>query len=273
MTTLFPVVFGQTPLDPDAAAWRRNILAAGGSISAAALATMTREWFRPLRQEGLAPLLLDYNWLVGPDQLTGALAKPVSLVAGDTVATNANFVAADYSATSGLKGNGSSKRIDSKVPLSAVNTNSFSVFFAGTEMDTTGTRRVVSARDGGTQSIEFTSSGTESLAMQSGATSRSATGGSPVASAIYVASYLAPDIFYTRNAVVDATGSGAAGTQHTASTQINYFCRNNAGSYFDFSSGRAVFVGIGAGLTQAQAQRISALVRNTVAALGGPTLY
>lgn len=271
---LFPVVLSGSNLSPAASAWRARIGAAGSSIAPAALRIMDREWFRPIASEGLSAKLLDYNWLVGPADLTGALVKPATLVSGDFIATSANFVSStDYSATSGLKGNGSNKRIDTKVPLSAINPNSVALIWAAAEMDTTGSRRVMSARDGGTQILEFTQSSAESIALTSGGTSASANGASAVASAVFVVGHNATNATFIRNAGTPSTGTGATLTQWTASTTLNLFCRNNAGSFFDFSNGRAVFSGVASALTTAEAQRVSALIRATVLALGGPTLY
>jgi len=270
--TIKRIIFNRT-FSPDARAWRARIGAAGSSINSTALRIMDREWFIPLAAEELSAKLLDYNWLVGADDLTGALVKPVTLVSGDFVASQANFVSADYSAQSGLKGNGSSKRVDSKVALSAVNPNNISLIWAGAEMDTTGTRRVISARDGINQNMELLQSTAENISIQSLVSSINVNGSPAVNSAILVTGHDGTTLSLMRNGAAPSTAAGANLTQWTASATINYYCRNNAGSYFDFTNGRALFAGIASSLTTTQAQRISVLIRNTVTALGGPVLY
>jgi hypothetical protein len=94
-------------LNPDAIAWRNAVFAAGSSVSGSVVSAVSG-FITGCQSDGIWDAMNNVVLLAGADTLTGALV-PVKGVAP----TSQNFVGGDYSATSGLKGDGTTKRLDS----------------------------------------------------------------------------------------------------------------------------------------------------------------
>jgi hypothetical protein len=104
---------------PEAADWRTRVIANGGTVSASTFAAV-ETFCRSIDAAGLRSLL----WRVSPmagGNLSAALVPlyrsntPLGLQ-GNATDTNSNFVSTDYTETSGLIGNGSSKTLDTGLP-------------------------------------------------------------------------------------------------------------------------------------------------------------
>jgi len=94
-------------VDPDAAGYFARIVAAGSTISAGNQAAVNA-FVVGCKADGIWAAIKASCLLAGPDDLTGALVPLVG-----AAPTNFNFVAGDYSRTTGLVGNGSTKYLDS----------------------------------------------------------------------------------------------------------------------------------------------------------------
>jgi hypothetical protein len=95
-----PIIFGAPIFDPSTADYLRRVRAAGSSVSVRNARAIDR-LIRGLKRDGLWEKLKAACLLAGPDTLSGAL---VPLRADMPTPTNNNFVSADYSRTTGLKG-------------------------------------------------------------------------------------------------------------------------------------------------------------------------
>lgn len=94
-------------LNPDAIAWRNAVFAAGSSVSGSVVSAVS-DFITGCQSDGIWDAMNNVVLLAGANTLTGALV-PVKGVAP----TSQNFVSGDYSAASGLKGDGTTKRLDS----------------------------------------------------------------------------------------------------------------------------------------------------------------
>jgi hypothetical protein len=95
--------------DPDAADYFARIAAAGSTISAGNQAAVNA-FVVGCKADGIWSAIKASCLLAGPDDLTGAL---VPLVGTAPTNVGGGFVSGDYSRTTGLIGNGSSKLLDS----------------------------------------------------------------------------------------------------------------------------------------------------------------
>jgi hypothetical protein len=110
-----PVLFSEQ-IDTDAAAWGRNVYAAGGSYTQSTLRAVSR-LSKALKKNGLWGKMLAVAPRAGND-LTSARVR-LKVPAGVAVSeTNNNFVAGDYvetGASGGLIGNGTTKYLDTLI--------------------------------------------------------------------------------------------------------------------------------------------------------------
>ena len=93
--------------DPDAAAYFARITTAGSSITTANKSAVNA-FITGCKADGIWPAIKASCLLAGPDSLAGALVPLVG-----TAPTNVNFVSGDYSRTTGLVGDGTTKYLDS----------------------------------------------------------------------------------------------------------------------------------------------------------------
>ena len=110
----------QTAWHPEAVDWQTRVIANGGTVPAATLVAVSN-FCAEIDNAGLRPLLWRVNPMAGGD-LASALVPlyrsptPFALV-GSATDANDNFVAGDYTASSGLLGNGSNKRLITGLPV------------------------------------------------------------------------------------------------------------------------------------------------------------
>lgn len=95
-------------LDADAAAWAAAVVANSGTYSAATLAAMST-FVKSAKASGYWTKLNRINLFAG-DQLAAALV-PLKAGGGSAKDTAVNFVSGDYSESTGLTGNGSTKHL------------------------------------------------------------------------------------------------------------------------------------------------------------------
>ena len=96
------------PSDPDALTYLAAVAAADGAPVEVGVATAVDDFFKGCKADGTFSALKASCILCGARTLAGALVP----LAG-TAPTNNNFVDADYNRETGLKGNGSTKYLDS----------------------------------------------------------------------------------------------------------------------------------------------------------------
>jgi hypothetical protein len=107
-------------LHPEALAWRSAVIANGGSVSGSTFAAVNT-FCKAIDAAGIRSLLWRVNLMCGEDLLAALVPlyranSAAGATQGNATDTNDNFVSGDYSATSGLVGNGSSKRLNTGLP-------------------------------------------------------------------------------------------------------------------------------------------------------------
>lgn len=118
--------------DADAAAYFAAIASAGSSISAANK-TAVNDFVVGCKADGIWTAIKACCLLAGPDDLTGALVPLVG-----TAPTNFNFVSGDYSRTTGLQGDGSTKYLGANRNNATDPQNSYHVAIWASAVGTTG---------------------------------------------------------------------------------------------------------------------------------------
>ena len=94
------------PPDPDALAYIAAVETADGQALEDGVKSAYDKFFKGLKQDGIFSAIKASCILAGARTLSGALVPLVG-----SAPTNFNFVSADYNRVTGLKGNGSSKRL------------------------------------------------------------------------------------------------------------------------------------------------------------------
>ena len=117
---------------PEALAWRDAVIANGGTVSASTMTAVTT-FCRAIDSAGLRDRFYRLSLMAG----TGLEAALVPLYRGpsrtgtqygNTTDTNANFVLADYTESSGLKGNGSTKYLATGLEMTFLGTNQLHLY-------------------------------------------------------------------------------------------------------------------------------------------------
>ena len=109
---------------PDANAWRAAVTANGGSVSGSTFAAVDK-FCRDIDAAGIRNRFYRLNLFCGnSDASLNAVRTPLyrgpsrtGTQYGNTTDTNNNFVAGDYAENSGLKGNGSTKYLETGLPM------------------------------------------------------------------------------------------------------------------------------------------------------------
>jgi len=117
---------------PEAADWRTRVIANGGAAPSTTTMKAVSDFCKSIDSSGLRSLLWRVNPMAGSD-LSSALvplyrSNTALGLQGDATDTNSNFVSGDYVATSGLIGNGSSKRLSTGLPLNFTANRHLGVF-------------------------------------------------------------------------------------------------------------------------------------------------
>jgi hypothetical protein len=145
--------------------WQKRATAAGGTIDGTS-ARIARDLLSVIKGKSYAAKITHlYPFLGG--NLAAARTPLIynGAIAGSEVAANVGFLEADYTFATGLKGNGSTKRLDTGVKPSQVGvSNSGGMGWRENGIDTTGTGRDVmgSSNGAGTQWFVINLNGTNS---------------------------------------------------------------------------------------------------------------
>ena len=254
---------------PEAASWRTRVVANGGSVSATTMQAVDR-FCRSIDANGLRSLLWRVNPMAG-DNLSAALVplyqanSAGGAVQGNATDTNTNFVSGDYTATSGLLGNGSNKSLNTGLPvnfntgrhlgcfLHSLSANTFRAYM-GAAFDSAGTNNLLLSCDSPVTTFRLGNGGP---AAQAGGV----TGGTNAAGDFVMGTSNGLGILANGGLCgLFSNGAATGGSSLTAYsgadtvTPISIFCRRlNDGTNQLFYSGRIGGYTIGAFMTSAQA--------------------
>ena len=193
----------EPPFDSDAAVYFAAIVSAGSSITSANKIAVN-DFIVGCKSDGIWTAIKACCLLAGPDNLTGALVPLVG-----SAPTNNNFVSGNYSRTTGLVGDGSTKYINSNRNNDADPRNSkhLAVWINSTSIGSKCPIGSGAALAGNSQILQTTSS-------------------------FFRANFDAA----TGAAFVNVLGSGFCGVSRSLSTESNYRNINGTGTISDASN-------------------------------------
>ena len=224
-----------------------RIVAAGSSISEANK-TAVRAFVSGCQSDGIFDAIKASCILAGADTLAGALVPLVG-----SAPTNVNFVAGDYSRTTGMKGNGSSKYLNSSTPLNSLaqNNNHLSIY---TTANPTANGCYIGASDSNSTGSAFVQIFAV-IAGNMGFRNMSGTGDSsdPLA---FAGGFVGNRRNNSTNYSVRVGGNSATKTVASNSganaTNFSVFARNINGAIGNYTDARIAFYSIGESLDLAQ---------------------
>lgn len=257
-------------IHPDTLDYRSRLISNGGTISDSDL-TAVDVFVKEIYGNGLRSLLLDVSPLAG-NNLAAALTKLWLPPGVQGSLTNNNFVEGDYARTTGLKGNGTSKYLNTGlIPGNFLTSSaSFGVYSrsnisengADISSNNIGSSQAVNLfskwGDGLTYFDSFNATGGQGRATTTIADPRGLITGSRL-------SATDSRIYLNSNLISTITTSGGS---PSATFPILYFAFNNAGSPLFFSSKFSGFFYVGLGLTGSQISTLYRLVQNLMIAFG-----
>jgi hypothetical protein len=148
-TTAVRQILLSSTIDADAKDWGARVVANGGTYSPATLKAVSN-FAKQAKAAGLWTKLTRVNLFAG-DQLAAALV-PLKVGGGNATDTNVNFVSGDYTEATGLKGNGTSKSLDTGITFAIASLATMSLSAYAVSMETSGgsTMKVLlGSQDGG----------------------------------------------------------------------------------------------------------------------------
>lgn len=242
------LLFGNS--DADALAWRARVNAAGGSVSQATYRAVVK-FSRSCKAAGIWGKLNRVNLFCG-DQLAAALV-PLKVGAGSATDTNTNFVAGDYSETTGLVGDGTSKWLATGV---AENVLGLDVSL-GAYIRTVPSQAL--AVPIGSNATALTRTTTPYIGARLGNASIETVISGAVVPGFYVGSRLSStDLAIYKNGAFGTSKSDFT-ANGTGSGIINVFCRGS-GLNDRFESGTLAGYSIGTGLTASEISAYNAIM-------------
>jgi hypothetical protein len=265
---------------PEAQVWRNAVIANGGTVSGSTLNAVSR-FCRSIDAAGIRDRFYRLNLFAG----TGLNAALVPLYRGQsrtgtqygntTDTNNGPFVSGDYSLTSGLTGNGSSKYLDTGYlanTLAASNSH-LGVGLLATDTMTTNDRTLIGAWNAGSNVLEVRARDRTGAVPLAAAFTRFGTVGDRFGDSVTSASLTAGNITAAwptmyRNGT--ASGTDATTSQDfPAARKVYVFClnNNNVGTN-NFTNARLGYYSIGATMTAGQADAYSDAIDAFYTAIG-----
>jgi len=277
--TLRPRVAGAA-VHQEAADWKNRVIANGGASPSTATVKAVSDFCKSIDSNGLRSLLWRVNLMVGSD-LSSALVPLyrstsfTGTVQGNTTDTNSNFVSGDYSETSGLVGNGSSKVLNTGLSASFRNGRHMGcVPFA---LGSTSFRYYMGARNGGTPANgglwAFYAGSPTTVVGQYSYSDNVLVSGDTSGTATVKRLILGNNVNGTGNAVLysngSAIGSATAGADTTLSASIAIFAVGQiAGTLSSYSNARLSGYTIGENMTGSQVAAYNTIWTTLLTALG-----
>lgn len=265
-------------LDPEVASYAAAISANGGSVSQTWLRNVNT-FVRGCKGDGIWDSLLDVGLLCGVDNLSGALVKLKTPSGVSRTLTNNNFVSGDYTAsgaTAGLKGNATSKFLDTGTVASSflsLGSASISAYASGFSAEAGTYRTFVGASNAGAAAL--VDIGLSNTNRVRGQISRNGT------SYVWSESSTLPESAFCVTSATSTSdlrvylngqqsGSTLTTTRNEAITtrSIYILTSNNGGTPAAYSSVRISFYHIGIGLSASQVLALSNRVNALMAAIG-----
>lgn len=257
---------------PEALNWASRVTTNGGTVSSTTLAAVSTFCASIDATSGLRAAILRCNLFCGnSDASLNAVRTPLYLsgslggsVIGNTTDTNVNFAEADYAETGGsggLKGNGTTKYLNTGFLYSSIpNLSSHHLSVSGTSMETTGARTAIAQfQFPGTNStwsfLEAFNSSLRGVRMNSGLFAGVAAPGTSESHMIGTRTSNSLQSLY-RGGSLAATETSTIGTA-TSSVAFFVFAGSNNGTPNSHTAARLRMYSIGNGLTAAQALAFS----------------
>jgi lysophospholipase L1-like esterase len=272
VTTRSVAVRSGSSTDPDALAWKRNINAAGSTVSATTLAAVST-FVKGCKADNIWSKMLDVGVFAGAD-LTAALVKLKSL-SGTSYTNSGPFVSGDYSETTGLKGNGSSKYLRTGVVPSTMltlNSTHLAIYdrFVMTTAVGAGGIGAIGARNPSADVLRLYHPYSDRVYYSDAYNASTARVSSAVAAFGPIGFVLASRNGAASNKVYVnagqiATGTTAAGSLPTVEIYIGAY--NNQGSFAEPGSRPFSFASIGEGLSAGEVTSLNTRVHNLQRAL------
>lgn len=251
--------------DPSAINWRARVATNGGTVGASTFAAVTK-FCRDMKAAGLWAKCERINLMAG-DQLDAALV-PLKAGLGNATETNTGpFVSVDYTESTGLKGNGTTKSLNTGITLSMLNGDSMHYSFAGHTMATSGNASLLGAYGAaatfsGHMLNSWVSSGRRFYSDDNNATGPAAASSNSgiLANAFVIGTRtsLSASALY-QNGTSIAT-SALTITAPTGSTTITVFAENFNGSPANRESCYCRGYSIGSGLTAGEAASFNTIM-------------
>lgn len=263
----------------EAADWRTRVIANGGAAPSSATVKAISDFCKSIDSNGLRSLLWRVNPMAGSD-LSSALVplyRATSFsgsVQGNATDTNSNFVSGDYSETSGLVGNGTTKVLNTG--LSSSFRNGRHMGFVPNALGQTSFRYYMGARNGGTPAnggLYALYSGNPTTIVGQYTFSDSAASGGTEGTATVKRLVLGNNLNGAGNATLYSNGAsiGSAnfGFDTTLSASIAIFAAGQvAGTFTSYSSARLSGYTIGENMTASQVGTYNTIWKTLLTALG-----
>jgi hypothetical protein len=265
------IITGTQKLDPDAAVYIDRVEAADGQSLEGGVKLAYSTFVSGCKADGIWDAIKASCILAGARTLSGALVPLVG-----TAPTNFNFVAWDYNRETGLKGDGSTKYLDSQFNFSSLglqNNHHLSVFASNLSDETPANFGPLAASrnsESGTGSIQIintgSGSGTPNQIQFFSSYSSNSSGISRSVNGIIALARSSSATFDTR---VGGSSANTADTSTTVSTEnCAVFARAIGGSGEVYSSSRLAFYSIGESLDLALLDaRVTTLISDLAAAI------
>lgn len=258
---------------PEANAWRTAVVANGGSVSASTMRAVSK-FCADIDAAGIRSKIWRLNLFCG-DGLTAALiplyrgqSRTGTQYGGTTDTNNGPFVSGDYTetgASGGLKGNGTSKFINTGFEQANIALTNIHLSASFIEMETSyASERTFIGHFNGSQS-EFSvfrqsvTTGNRDFFAGSFSNNPSATPASTESHVIGVRSSATAANIYRAGTSV-ASSSGNVGTATTSTRPYFVFARNNSGTADNFTAARMRMYSIGQSVNATEAAAFSSAV-------------
>jgi hypothetical protein len=253
---LRPRATGFTPADADARAYVAAVRTADGQPLERAVAQAIDSFVIGCKADGIWSAVKASCILMGARTLAGALTPLVG-----TAPTNNNFVSGDYNRETGLKGNASTKYLNSGRKANADPLNDCHLAVYASEA-ATGFMMYMGGESGNAHDF-FRNAAALSMRNRGGSGTLSSAGAS---TGLIGHTRSASGSFVTRASGTNTTMTAASGTADNADVFI--FARNNAGTLNLPSDARVAFYSIGSSIDLALLDtRVSALAAAIGAAI------